>query len=66
MAAAHIDPETEQDEAQTTARLFTFAIALLVVAIVGAMLWGLPALTMLALAGTVTVLGFLIAYAAGF
>lgn len=59
-------PANEHAEARTARFLFIFALLVVALAVVGLAIWGLPALTMLALAGTVLVYAMLAAYAAGF
>lgn len=58
-------PADDRAERRTTTFLFAFALLVVVAAVVGFLLWGLPALTMLALAATLLVYGMLAAYAAG-
>lgn len=59
-------PSSAQTEARTASFLFTFALVLLAVTLVLVLIWGLPALAMLGLAGTLAMFCMLIAYAAGF
>ncbi|MDF3855704.1 hypothetical protein ACDP63_10860 [Paracoccus sp. P2] len=61
-----LTPAEAQAEARTATFLFTFALLVVVLAVVGLLLWGLPALGMLALAATVLMFAMLAAYAAGF
>ncbi len=57
--------EELRSEARTAARLFFFALTVLVLGVIAVLLWGLPALTMIGLAATLAVYGMLVAYAAG-
>lgn len=57
--------ETLRSEARTANFLFAFALVLLVAVVVSVLIWGLPALAMFGLAGTLAVFVMLIAYAAG-
>ncbi|CAM3010194.1 hypothetical protein SAMN04488021_1258 [Paracoccus aminovorans] len=59
-------PADERAETRTARFLFVFALLVVAAAVVGFLLWGLPALAMLGLAATVLVYGMLAAYAAGF
>ncbi|WP_347266541.1 hypothetical protein [Paracoccus sp. (in: a-proteobacteria)] len=63
--AQPLSPEEARSEARTTAFLFVFAFAVVAAAVIGAALWGLVALTVLALGATVLVYAMLAAYAAG-
>lgn len=53
-------------ELRTATRIIAILLLVIVFAVVVVALFGLPALTMFGLIGTVVVLGLLIAYAAGF
>lgn len=64
--AQPLSPREIRSEARTTTFLFYFAFLLVTAAVIGTLLWGLPALAILALAATVLVYGMLAAYAAGF
>lgn len=64
-----LDPDRAMQtkaEAQIAARILIGVALVAVVVGVATFIWGLPALTMAALAATVLVLGLLVAYAAGF
>lgn len=58
-------PNVLRDEARTATILFAFALTLLVAVLGSLLIWGLPALAMVGLGGTLAVFGMLIAYAAG-
>ncbi|MTH78822.1 hypothetical protein [Paracoccus aestuariivivens] len=66
MAATQLDPAEARSEARIAAGLFLAVLVLIVIAALATAIWGLAALTLIALAGTVTMFGILIAYAAGF
>ncbi|WP_134679383.1 hypothetical protein [Paracoccus ravus] len=66
MATTHADPAETLAEARMTRVLFLFVLALVAVAVIATTLWGLPALAMIGLIGTLAVFGMLLAYAAGF
>lgn len=60
------DQELEsRAEDRIAARIIAGVLAVVVVAAVAVFFWGLPALTMVALAGAVLVMVLLVAYAAG-
>ncbi|MDS9468063.1 hypothetical protein RGQ15_10845 [Paracoccus sp. MBLB3053] len=66
MAATQIDPAEARKEARTAAVLFLFVAALIVISALATAIWGLAALNLIALVGTLAVFGVLVAYAAGF
>lgn len=53
-------------EFRTAARIMLALLVVVVLVVIATFLWGLPALTMIALGATVLVMLLLIAYAAGF
>lgn len=55
-----------KEEFRAAARILAGVALLVVLAVLITVIWGLPGLTMLALAATVVVMALLIAYAAGF
>ncbi|GEK67068.1 MULTISPECIES: hypothetical protein [Paracoccus] len=61
-----LTPAEAKAEARTATALFTFALLVVVLSVLALVLWGLPALSLIALAATVLVFGMLAAYAAGF
>ncbi len=62
---APVSPAEAAHETRVATRLLLFALALLVIAALAFVIWGLPALAMIGLVGTLTVFVLLIAYAAG-
>lgn len=58
-------PVHSSAETRTATLLFAFALVMVAITAVSMLLWGLPALAMIGLAGTLAVFGMLIAYAAG-
>ncbi|SIP86996.1 hypothetical protein SAMN05421641_10195 [Paracoccus thiocyanatus] len=61
-----LTPAQARSEARTATFLYLFALMVVVLAVVGILIWGLPALGLIGLAGTVLMFVMLAAYAAGF
>lgn len=66
MAATAIDPAEARRENRTAAGLLIFALVLVLISAAATAIWGLAALAIIGLVGTLTVFAILIAYAAGF
>ncbi|WGR63282.1 hypothetical protein E3U26_21660 (plasmid) [Paracoccus ferrooxidans] len=60
-----LTPAEAQAEARTATALYIFALLVVVLAVVGVLIWGLPALGILGLAATLLMFLMLGAYAAG-